>query len=172
MSSVIAWGGRAQLAQKRSAIAAIIRATSIFVVRQAHHEGRVLEPRHGRLRAQRLAALRQPPHRHLEHRVRAQAVAIVGVLVARRDQEHPPPQHLDHLMVDARAIAPVDKAARQPLGETEASFHIAQHQDAAVRRPRAAVERHAHLLAANGWQGERQKVIVMHGGCGAPRPRY
>jgi hypothetical protein len=54
-------------------------------------------------------------------------------------------------VVDARGIAPVDKATRQPLGETEASFHIAQQQNAPVRRQRAAVQRHVHLLAANGW---------------------
>ena len=33
---------------------------------------RVLQPRHGRLRAQRLAALRGPTQRHLEHRIVAQ----------------------------------------------------------------------------------------------------
>ena len=129
---------------------------------------RVLEPRHGRLRAQRRAAPRQSPHRHLEHRVGAQAVAIVGVLIARRDQQHPPTQHLHHFMVDAPGVAPIDKTVRQPLGDTEASFHISQHQHAAIRGQQAAVEGHAHFLAADGWQRERQKVIVIHGGCGVP----
>ena len=55
---------------------------------------RVLQPRHRRLRAQRLAALGQPPHRHLEHRIVPQRIAVVGVLVTRSDREHPKPQHL------------------------------------------------------------------------------
>jgi hypothetical protein len=132
---------------------------------------RVLQPRHRRLRAQRRPALRKPPHRQLEHRIAPQRVAVVRVLVARRDGEHPQPQHLDDLMIDPRAIAPVHQASGHKLGEPNAPLDIAQQQHPAIRRQKAAVERHTHLLAADRWQRKRKKAIVVHGGCGAPRSR-
>ena len=78
-------------------------------------------------------ALRQPPDGQLEHRIAAQRVAVVRVLIARRDQEHPQPQHLHELVVDAVGIAPIPQAARQPLGEPETPLDIAQQHHAAVR---------------------------------------
>jgi putative ABC transport system substrate-binding protein len=101
-------------------------------------------------------------HRHLEHRVRAQAVAVIGVFVARRDRKHPQPQHLDDLVIDPRGIAPVHKATRQPLGETEAPLNLAQQKDAAIRRQATTVESDGHLPAANSWQEEGEKVIIVH----------
>jgi hypothetical protein len=38
-------------------------------------------------------------HRQLKRRVVAQGIAIARVLVSRRDQEHPQPQHLDDPMI-------------------------------------------------------------------------
>src|SRR6201981_1153555 len=45
----------------------------------------------------------------------------------------------------------------------------AQQENPAIRRQPAAVERDRHLLAANGWQCEGEKVIFVHDGCGVPR---
>src|ERR1700745_2437165 len=45
----------------------------------------------------------------------------------------------------------------------------AQQETPATRRQPAAVERDRHLLAANGWQCEGEKVIFVHDGCGVPR---
>jgi hypothetical protein len=49
--------------------------------------GQVLEPAHGRLGAQVSRALGQPADRHLEGRVGTQGIAVVGILVADRDQQ-------------------------------------------------------------------------------------
>ena len=129
---------------------------------------RVLQPRHGRLRAQRIAALRQPSHGQLEHRIAAQRVAVVRVLIARRDQEHPQPQHRDEIVIDAGGIAPILQASGQKLGESNPPLDIAQQHHAAIRRQKPAVKGDTHFLAANRWQGKRQKVIFVHGGGGAP----
>jgi hypothetical protein len=77
---------------------------------------RVLQPRHGRLRAQRIPALRQPSHGQLEHRIAAQRVTVVGIFIARRDQQHPQPQHRDEIVIDAGGIAPILQASSQKLG--------------------------------------------------------
>ena len=123
---MIALGGRAQPAKNKSTITAIIRAISVFeatfssrdIVGREHSAA----PLSGR-----------PPHGHLENRVRSHAVAIVRILVTRRDQEHPQSQHLDDLVIDPAAIAPVRQAAGQNGGNTETPLNLAQQKNAAVR---------------------------------------
>ncbi len=129
---------------------------------------RVLQPRHGRLRAQRITGLRGAADRHLEDRIGAQGIAVVGVLVAGGDGEDTHLQHLHHAVRHPRRMAPVGQACGQALGDAEAVLHCAQCQHPAVRRQAAAVEADAHLLAGDGWQIKRQKRIIVHGGCGAP----
>jgi hypothetical protein len=119
--------------------------------RDRHLRGRVLQPRHGGLRAQRRPRLRQAPDRQLERRVGAQAVAVVRVLVAGDDGEHAKAQHLDDLVIDPQGIAPIHQAAGQPRGDLQPPLDTAQQHHAAVRRHPAAVEGDAHFLAANRW---------------------
>ena len=64
--------------------------------RHARHlgaRGRVLQAAHGGLGAERAAALRRLPCGQLEHRVRAERVAVVGVLVTVGDGERAKAQH-------------------------------------------------------------------------------
>ena len=72
----------------------------------------VLQSRDGRLRAQ-VAIIRQAPHRQLEHRVTAQGVGIVAVLVARRDHQHAGADNLVQAMDHPAGITRVTEAARQ-----------------------------------------------------------
>jgi hypothetical protein len=71
----------------------------------------VLQAAHGRLRAEIGTALGRTPQRQLEQRVEAQAVAVVGVLVAAGNRQHPKAQHPGQAMGDQSRIAPVP---RQP----------------------------------------------------------
>jgi hypothetical protein len=107
----------------------------------------VLQPRHRRLRAQRLARPRPASHRQLEDRIATQGIAIVGVLVAGGDREHAEAQHLRESVADALGIAPVGNAGRQPFGEPDLALDLAQQQHAAVRRLQAARECNLNLLA-------------------------
>jgi len=93
--------------------------------------GQVLQARDGRLRAQRRLAF-QPRHGELEHRVRAQPVRIVAVLVARRDHQQAKADDLVETMHDALRIARVREAGRQSSGHVEALLHLAQHQQPTV----------------------------------------
>jgi len=146
-----------------------------LVHHRSHHSGdldlrrRVFKPRHRRLRAQGITRLRAPPQRQLEQRIVAQCIAVVGILVARRNRKHPQPQHLLYRVQDSIRIALVPDAPRQPGRQTQPSFHATQQQHAPVRRQHPAVKPHAHLLARNRWKIEGEYSIFAHGGCGAPQ---
>lgn len=126
--------------------------------------GSVLQPAHGRLRAQRPAALRRPAERQLEGRIVTQGVAVVGILVAGGNGEHPQSQHLGEGVLGALRIAPVPQARRQTIGDPQPAFDLAQQQDAAVRRQPATVERDDNPLARNRWQNEGESAILGHDG--------
>ena len=72
--------------------------------------------------------------RHLEDRIVAQRVAIVGVLVARRDRKHPQPKHLLKRVLDPLGLAPVPDARRKPRRQPELLLDTAQQKHAGVRR--------------------------------------
>ena len=55
----------------------------------------------------------------------------------------------------------------QRLGQPEPALRPAQQHKPAVGRDRPAREIGGHLLAAYGWQSERERGIFGHGGRGA-----
>jgi len=79
--------------------------------------GQVFEPADGRLRAQVLAALRQPAHRHLEGRIGFERVAVVAVRIARRDQQRAIADHVGQFVPHPVGVARVFEAGCQPLGD-------------------------------------------------------
>ena len=103
----------------------------------------------------------------LEQRVRAERVAVVGILIAAGNRQHAEAQHGGERVDDLCLIAPVADAACQRVGEAEAALRLAQQDEPAVRRDQAAIEGGGHLLALDGWQMEGEKGIVGHGGRGA-----
>jgi len=110
--------------------------------------GQVLQARDRRLRAQWRFVL-QPRHGQLEHRVRAQPVRVVAVLVAGCNHQQAEADDLVKPMHDALRVARVHDAGRQASGHVEASLHLAQHQQAAVGGKVATVETGDHGLAAD-----------------------
>ena len=107
-------------------------------------------------------------YRHLEDRIVPEPIAIVGVLVARRDRKHPQPKHLLKRVLDALGIAAVPDARRKPRGKPELLLDAAQQKHARIRRELPAVEPNTQFLACNRWKIERQESIFAHDGCGAP----
>jgi hypothetical protein len=126
---------------------------------------RVLPSRHGWLAHQVRPALRQPPAGELEGRVSAQAVEIVGVLVAAGDGKDAGEQDLGERMSHPRRIAPIGDHGRKLLGDPHPSRRLGEQHHATVRRQPPAVERRGELLAPHGWKPERQSRSVGHGGC-------
>jgi len=116
---------------------------------ERHAAGQVLQPAHGRLRAQIGGALGQPADRHLEGRIGAQRVAVVGVLVAGRDEQRPEADHLREPVLHPLGRPRVLEAARQALGNVEASLDLGEHQHPAVRGQAPGVERDLHRLAGD-----------------------
>ena len=133
--------------------------------RRPHLVGHVLEPAHGRLRAQWRSALWQPARRQLEQRVIAQRIAVVCILMAAGDSHHAEQQHLLHRVDDPAGIAPVLHAGRQHAREPQTPVRLPQEQQAAIGRNGTAIETRGDFLAANGWKIEEKKAIVAHGGC-------
>jgi len=111
--------------------------------------GQVLQARDRRLRAQRRLVLK-PRHGELEHRVRAQHVRVVAVLVAGCDHQQAKADDLVKPVHDALRVAWVGETRRQPTGHVEALLHLAQYQQPAVGRKLPAVEAGDHGLATNG----------------------
>jgi hypothetical protein len=85
-------------------------------------------------------ALRQPADGHLEGRIGAQRIAVVGVRVAGRDQERAEADHLGEPVLDRLRRARVLDAARQALGDPESPLDLGQDQHPAVRGQASAVE--------------------------------
>ena len=95
--------------------------------------GQVLQPAHGGLRAQLGPGLGQPADFHLERRVGAQGVAVVGVRVAGGDQQRPKANHLGQPMPHPLGRPWVLDAARQPFGQAEPALDLGQQQHPGVR---------------------------------------
>jgi len=69
-------------------------------------------------------------------------------------------------MGDPVLIAPVGNDLGEPLGDAEPTLRLGEQHDAAIRRDPSAIKGGGDLLALNGWKGERQQIIVGHGGRG------
>ena len=87
------------------------------------------------------------PHGDLQGRIGAQRIDVVAVLVAGRDHDHPRHRHLGVAVPDAGRIAVVTERSGDRLGQPEALGDLAQHDDAAVRRQAAGIERGCERLA-------------------------
>jgi len=92
----------------------------------------VLEARDGRLRTQR-GTVGQAAEGEFEGGAVAQAVGVVGVLVAGGDHQHPETQDIGHAVDDTPWCAWINDAGGETVGEPKPGFDLAQRQHAAVR---------------------------------------
>lgn len=106
---------------------------------QGARVGHILQPRDGRLRTQ-IALRRQPFERHLEHRIAAQAIGVVAVLITRRDHQQAKADDVGKRMHCGGGIAWIIDAGGDTVGDLEALLDPAQNQHTAIGRQAAAVE--------------------------------
>src|SRR5260370_37794464 len=66
-------------------------------------------------------------------------------------------------------IAPVRNSLGEPLGDAKPTLCLGEQHDAAIRSDPSAIKGGGDLSSLNGWKGERQQIIVGHGGRGARR---
>jgi hypothetical protein len=88
------------------------------------------------IRAMGLELARQQRH----HRIVAQLVMVVQVLVAQRDAEYPLPYQRADLMLDQLRAPPIRKAGGKPIHQPERPIRRPQQQRARVAGQRPAVE--------------------------------
>ena len=91
-----------------------------------------------------LAPRRELAGQHRHHRVVAQLVMIIEVLVAQRDPEHPLAHQGRHLVLDQLLPPRVPEAAGEALDELDRTIRRTQQQCPGIRRDGAPVERRHH----------------------------
>ena len=124
--------------------------------RLAGHRRAILAPR--------LKLARQ--HRH--HRIMAQFVVVVQILIAERDPEHPLADQGRDLVLDQFRTPLVVKARRKPIHHPDGAIRRAQQQRSGIRGDRAGIERRHHLASFNRFKSkEIRATLCRHRG--APR---
>ena len=113
ISSRMRRGTSSKLSQNNSTIAAIMRLSAVAPGCE------VLQPADSWLRAQIIAALGQPPDRHLEGWIGFERVAVVAVGIARCDQQRAVADHLGKAMPHPFRIARVLDARGQAFGDLQ-----------------------------------------------------
>jgi hypothetical protein len=63
-------------------------------------------------------------------------------------------------------IARIGNVATEDFSDAAATFGKGQQQDTGVGGEPSTVERGCEFPAGDGWQGEGDRDIVRHGGCG------
>ena len=101
--------------------------------------GQVLGAGDGGLRAQ-VGVIGQPFHGVLEHRVAAQRVGVVAVLVARGNHQHAKADDLVQAMQHPLRRPRVPEAAGQTSGDAEPLLDLTQRQKTAVGGQQRAIK--------------------------------
>ena len=109
----------------------------------------VLQPRDGRLRAQR-AARRRLIQRHPEHRIEPQAGGVVPVLVSGGDHQQPEADDLGQSMDGLPGRPWIIQAGGQSRRHAKAGLDLAQRQHPGIRGKLATIEPGHHRLAGDG----------------------
>ena len=122
-------------------------------------------PGHRRtLLAPRLELARQ----HCHHRIVAQLVVVIEILITERDPKHPLPQQGRNLMLDQMWPTGVVKARGKPLRQLDRMIRRPQKQRARIRADRPAVECYHNVAAFNDCKSE-QICATLCRHRGAPR---
>jgi hypothetical protein len=95
----------------------------------------------GQRRAAPMALRRQLPQQRAHHRIVAQPLVIVQILVAERHAKHPLPEQRAHRMLDRILSAFIDETARQPVDHTDRCIRLAEQQRPGVGSDRATIQR-------------------------------
>jgi hypothetical protein len=89
------------------------------------------------VRTARLQTIRE----QRQHRIKAQGIVIVHVLIAQRQADNPLADQRFERMHYSPRIAPVPKARPNPIDQANRSIHLPQQQRPSIRRHCAAVKR-------------------------------
>ncbi len=94
--------------------------------------------------------IRRPPLQcQLEHRIAAQRIGVVAILIPGSDHQHAETNDLSQLMPDPLRHTRVSQTRRQPLRQAHPPLDLAQRQKPAFRGQPAAVETRHHGLVGD-----------------------
>ncbi len=130
-----------------------------------------LQPVQRRLAGNRRAVLAscfQLARQYRHHRIVAQLVMVIEILIAERDPEHPLTQQGRDLMFDQLLAPCVVKAGGKPLRQFDRMIRRPQKQRAGIRGDRPAVERRHNFASFNRCKSE-QICATLCRHRGAPR---
>ncbi len=97
---------------------------------------------------------------HREHRVAAQLVVVVQVLITQSNADHALHHHgLDRVFHQLRC-ARIGEAGGEPLRQPDRSVGLAQQQRAGIGGDRTTVERGHNIAASDGWKFKQCGVTV------------
>jgi hypothetical protein len=108
------------------------------------------------VRSLRLQLARQ----HCQHRITAQVIVVVQVLIAQRDADDALHHHRLDLVLYQFRCARVGKAGGETLAQSDGPIGLAQQQRPGVRRDRATVERRHNSATLDGWKFKQCGITV------------
>ena len=86
---------------------------------------------------------------HCHHRVMAQMVVVVQILVTQRDAEHALANKRPHTVFDQIPAPPIDEARRKPINQADRPIRCLQQHATGIRRDRPAIERSDDTTSSN-----------------------
>jgi len=96
-----------------------------------------------------LAPRRKLAGEYRHHRVMAQLVVVVEVLIAERDRKHPLAHQCRNLVLDQLRAPRVVKARCKPSDHSDRAIRGPQQQRASIRRDQAAIKSGFHRAAVH-----------------------
>ncbi len=97
---------------------------------------------------------------HGHHRIVAQLVVVVDILIAECDAEHPLADQRRHLMLDQLLAALVVKAPRQSAHQSDRAICRPQQQSAGIRRDRTTVEASHNFPPLDGCKSKQIRATL------------
>ena len=119
-----------------------------------------VQRRFARHRRAVLAPRRKLAGEHAEHRIVAQMVVVVQILVAQREGVHALPDQSRHRMLDQIGPARVGKAGGEAADQPQGAVRLPQQQGARVRGDRAAIETGHNFVALDGCEIEKVRATL------------
>jgi hypothetical protein len=102
----------------------------------------------------------QLARQHGKHRVTAQVVMVVQVLIAQGDTDDALHHHGLNLMLHQFRTACIGEAGGKPLGQLDRPVGLAEQQGAGIRGDRATVEARHHVMAFNMWKFKQGGITL------------
>ena len=109
----------------------------------------VLQPTYGRLTGQIIACNGPPVTGHLKRRIRAQAVAIVGIFISAGDLIDPLPHQITKAMIHITLVPMIRYTATKSRNKTYRAVHSPKMQDRTATDQAATVKGSFHFFTGN-----------------------